>query len=97
MARISKGKFRHLRQTYMAQKYFTITKKNIEQMKRMLGDHIQIGEQYVMRPMPMTPELRAALEGSKGQLFDDNARRRLLKNLPLRTKALLERKSGFVE
>lgn len=93
MARISKGKFRFLRDHFQSQKYFTITKKNIESMKIMLGDNIQVGEQYIMRTMPMTPELIAAMQSKP----NPETVRRLAKNLPAKTKALLERKTRWAE
>ena len=66
MARISKGKFRNLRDHFTAQKYFTITTKNIESMKIMLGDNIEVGERYVMRNMPISDEVAKALsEGTR--------------------------------
>lgn len=66
MARISKGKFRNLRATYTAQKYFTITASNIGAMRRLFGDNIRIGEQYIMRTMPMSDELIAAMDSKIG-------------------------------
>lgn len=93
MARISKGKFRSLRDHFQSQKYFTITRKNIESMKIMFGDDIQVGEQYIMRTMPMTPELIAAMQSKS----NPEAVRRLAKNLPAKTKALLERKTRWAE
>lgn len=66
MARISKGKFRNLRATYTAQKYFTVTASNIGAMRHLFGDNIRIGEQYIMRTMPMSDELIAAMDSKTG-------------------------------
>ena len=93
MARISKGKFRNLRDHFASQTYFTVTKKNIEKMKLMLGDHIQVGERYVMRPMQMSDELRKVLEAKP----NPEALARIRKNLLPGTRALMERQTRWAE
>lgn len=93
MARISKGKFRNLRAHFQSQKYFTVTKKNINSLKIMLGDDIQVGEQYIMRTAPMTDEMIKALSAPP----NPETLSRLRKNLAPGTKALLERKTRWAE
>lgn len=93
MARISKGKFRNLRDHFASQKYFTITKKNIESMKLMLGDDIKVGEKYIMRGMKMSDELIAAFQNKP----TSESLARISKNLPAGTKALMERQTRWKE
>jgi hypothetical protein len=93
MARISKGKFRNLRDHFASQKYFTITKKNIEGMKLMLGDDIKVGEKYIMRDRPMSDEMIKALQAKP----TSEALGRIRKNMAEGTKALLERQTRWKE
>lgn len=96
MARISKGKFRNLRDHFQSQKYFTVTKKNINSLKIMLGEDIQVGEQYIMRPMPMSDELVKAMNSAGGKMFDNAVAKRLRNSSPA-LKSLLERQTRWAE
>lgn len=99
MARISKGKFRNLRDHFASQKYFTVTRKNINTLKIMLGDDIKVGEQYIMRDVPLSDEVIAAFDAGSssvnGKPIDTTLAGKLVDNFA--TKRLMERQARWAE
>ncbi|WDS62410.1 hypothetical protein [Pseudomonas phage D6] len=66
MARISRGKFRYLRDLVayaaaFAPRYFKITASNRKQWEEIMGEPLKVGERIVMRHQPLTKEMIEAL------------------------------------